>query len=210
MTKQSKITLLGKFMKKRITAFILILLCMTSAHAELGLEFNRKGEFVPPDLILQNRAVNSYRDGDINDAMSQFKHSARFGNEYSKYLVASLYFEKKNWIDGYAWLNLLKQPIDKSDALKEKIEASFSKQQIEASANKFASLEKEFNDETSLKRRKKWERSLRSVGTNLRGIDAMLRKNVRLSVSGSQVTAEPTVIRRAVTKYIKEGYHPKS
>lgn len=197
-------------MTKKITVLTFILLFITSVNAELGLEFNRKGEFVPPDLILQNRAVNSYRDGDMKDAMNLFKQSARFGNEYSKYLVASLYFEKKNWTDGYAWLRLLKEPLDKSEAIKKQIEKSFSQQQMEVANNKFISLEKEFNDETSLKRRQKWERSLRSVGTNLRGIDAMLRKNVELSVSGTQVRAEPTVIRRAVKKYIVEGYQSKN
>ena len=190
-------------MKIKITLLMLIL--TMTAMADIGLNFNRKGEFVPPDMILQNRAIEYYQDGKISEAMQNFKRSARFGNNHSKYYIAHLYFEEKNWITGYAWLKLINKPIEKSAALSKKIQSLLAKNELILSAKTLEALSADYNDEKALKRRQKWEKSFKGVGSNIPGIDAMMRRNIRLTVGEGDLPVESTVVRRVVKKYVENG-----
>jgi len=190
-------------MKIKITLLMLIL--TMTAMADIGLNFNRKGEFVPPDIILQNRAVEYYKDGNVNEAMQNFKSSAKFGNNNSKYYIAHLYFKDKNWTAGYAWLKLMNTPIEKSDALITKFQSLLTKSELTSSAKTLEALMIDYNDKKSLERRRKWEKSFKGIGSNIPGIDAMMRRNIRLTVGEGDLPVESTVIRRTVKKYVENG-----
>ncbi len=71
---------------KNIVLIILIHLSV-SAVAEIPLKFNNLGEFVPPDMILQLRALESYEKGFTGSSLTNFKKSAKFGNERSNTLL---------------------------------------------------------------------------------------------------------------------------
>jgi hypothetical protein len=185
------------------TLIILCALLFTiSAFAEIGLKFNRLGEFVPPDKVLQARGFKSYLDGDIGKSINLLKSSAKFGNDVSKYYIALMYFEKKDWTQGYAWLNLINQPVKGSDALISKYKVALSEKELLISSKLIQQLQKEYNPVASLQRRSKWERSIKVTGTRLTGIDALARRNIRLSVGDEYVSVEATAIRDTVKHYV--------
>ena len=187
-------------MKILITICSLIL--TTLASAEIGLKFNKHGEFMPPDQVLQARGFKSYLKGDIGKSINILKSSAKFGNDLSKYYIALMYFEKKDWMQGYVWLKLINRPVKDSDELTHKYKASLSKIELEASLKLIQQLQKEYNPVESLQRRNQWERSIKVTGTRLTGIDALARRNIKLSIGDEHIPVEASAIRNAVKHYI--------
>jgi len=172
------------------------------ASAEIGLKFDRHGDFVPPDQFLQARGFKSYLNGNVGKSINILKKSAKFGNDLSKYYIALMYFEKKDWTQGYAWLKLIDQPVKDSDELTQNYKAALSDNELQVSINLLQQLQKDYNPVASLQRRSQWERSLTVTGTRLTGIDALARRNIRLSVGDEYVPVEATAIRDTVMNYV--------
>jgi len=158
-------------MNIKIFLITLMMLCISiSASADIALRFNYMGEFVPPDKILQERGVKDYENGKLISSISHFERSAKFGNEMSKYMIALIHFEKKDWVTGYAWLRIVQKPIDDRDELLNKFSDLLTKEEIRISNKKLESLKLTYNNYESFKRRKKWEKSIHLSGTHISGL----------------------------------------
>lgn len=193
-------------MKKQIGLIILML--SMAASAEIGLQFNIHGEFIPPDMILQARGIDSYEKGFIDSSVANFKKSAKFGNERSKYLLAMLSFQEKNWPEGYAWLKLIKGNVENKDGLMEKVTNMLTQEEFLTSERILQGLKKEYNENESLRRRDKWERSLQGVGTRIRGIDAMTMRDVTMAFGDFSKPVYSYDIKQKVRDYVFE-YQPR-
>lgn len=185
--------------------FLTLLFVSAVSIADVKIVFDDKGEFIPPDLILQARGLDYYSDGYMESAFRNFKDSAKFGNERSKYLLALLNFQNKDWARGYAWLNLLKGSIENRDLLLNKIKPMLSDNELEQSERILASLKKEYNDITSYSRRNKWDRSFQGTGTHIRGIRAATLRNVSYDFGGYT----PKEIREIVYENYVLEYEPR-
>lgn len=172
----------GIIMKKKLLA--LMLTASFAAYSDIGLKFNYMGQFVPPDQILQNRGLESYQDGFHNVALGHLKNSVEFGNDMSKYIISLMYFEKKDWINGYAWLKLLNNPVENSEEIAAKFDKNLTAQELLLVKQRHETLKSEYNDYTILQRREKWRRSLKFTGSHLRGIKALSNRNVLISAGG--------------------------
>ena len=173
-----------------------------SVVADVGIHFNNQGEFIPPDVYLQSRGLKQYQNGSINDAMATLKSSAEFGNNLSKYIVAMIYFEKKDWVTGFAWLNLVDKPIEDRDALLKKFNSQLTKQELGLYQAKLIELRKEYNDLVSLKRRDKWERSIVATGMHISGIKAYANRNISIGIGGVPISTYK--LSREILNYVYE------
>jgi hypothetical protein len=193
-------------MKKILLLLSLIL--SVPAYSEIGLKFNMHGEFIPPDMILQARGLKAYEKGFFESSKINFKKSAKFGNDRSKYLMALLSFQDKDWANGYAWLKLIKGSMDNKNSLMNKVEAMLTENELADSLTIFKDLKKEYNDNSSLRRRNKWERSLQGVGTHISGIDAMTLRNVSMNTGDNSQPVTGYQLQKQLETYIYE-YQPK-
>ena len=158
-------------MKKII--LIISLLVSYSVYAEVALHFDRQGDFIPPDLVLQERGLKAYDQGFLKSSKSYFKKSVKFGNDQSKYFLALVFFQNKNWDKAYAWLQLIDGHVQGKDALMKKVESILTESELEESMNVLSKLKKEYNDNSIMKRRNKWRKSLRGTGSHISGIDTL-------------------------------------
>jgi hypothetical protein len=94
------------------------------------------------------------------------------------------------------------------DTLMKQFESTLSSDQLTISANILNELNNEYSEKMGLKRRVKWGKSFKSIGSNIPGIDSMLRRNVRYTVSNTPVTSADVV--KSVKSYIKNGYQIKN
>lgn len=172
----------------KINTIICSFLISMYAVADINIHFTNHGEFIPPDVYLQSRGLKQYQNGAINSAMATLKSSAKFGNNLSKYIVSMIYFEKKDWVTGYAWLNLVDKPVEDRDVLLKKFNSQLTKQEHELSQVKLIQLKKEYNDLVSLKRRDKWERSIVATGTHISGIKAYANRNISIGIGGVPIS----------------------
>lgn len=193
-------------MKKIMT--ILLLTLTVSAIAEIGLQFNLHGEFIPPDMVLQARGLEQYEGGYIDSATKNFKKSAKFGNDRSKYLLALLNFQNKNWVTGYAWLGLISESMENKDGLMQKVGTLLTTEELALSVQMLEQLKKEYNDTSSFKRRNKWERSLKGSGTHISGIDAMSLRGVTTQYGDTSIPVTSYELKKQVETYVYE-YVPR-
>jgi hypothetical protein len=183
--------------------FTILLLTLTvSALADIELKFNRRGEFVSPDVLLQQRGLKAYRNGHKSEAVRLLKSSSKFGNDLSKYLTALIYFEDKNFTTGYAWLKLIRNPVEDSDKLIKKYDSQFNKSELATSNATFNQLENDYNDEANLQRRKKWVNSISVVGSHMKGINALSNRNIVLGVGDAGLPVVNTRVRDMVSDYV--------
>lgn len=176
--------LINRWKMKHTYKTILLFIISFSAHSEIDLKFNFMGEFVPPGKILQERGLRDYKNGNLNSSFKNFKRSAKFGNEMSKYLIALLYFEKKDWVTGYAWLNMVKEPIDQRDQLIKKFNAQLTKKELAISHDKLSQLQQEYSKMNIYDRRVKWQRKIRLTGTNIPGLQRIGSKALSIDAGG--------------------------
>jgi hypothetical protein len=177
-----------------------------SALADIDIHFNNQGDFISPDVYLQSRGLALYQQGYINNAMGVLKQSAEFGNNLSKYIIAMLYFEQKNWITGLAWLKLVEEPIEDRDMLLKKFKSQLSKQELELSQAHFIELQKLYNNGVSFNRRNKWERSIVATGTHIKGIKAYASRNIVIGINsvGGNIPISSIRLRRQVLNFVQE------
>ena len=186
----------------KINIVICSLLISMCVVADVGIHFNNQGEFIPPDVYLQSRGLKQYQNGAVNDAMATLKGSAQFGNDLSKYIVAMIYFEKKDWVTGYTWLNLVDKPVEDRDILLKKFNSQLTKKELELSQAKLVELKKQYNDLVSLQRRDKWERSIVATGTRISGIKAYVNRNINIGIGGVPVSSYK--LSRQILNYVHE------
>lgn len=167
-------------MKK--TLLILSLVLSFSVYSEVALQFNIRGEFIPPDVVLQERGLKAYEKGFLKSSKADLKKSAKFGNDRSKYLLALLNIQNNNWVKAYAWLKLINGSMQSKDELMKEIESTLSKTELAESTSVFKELKKDYNDKSSFKRRNKWERSLQGTGSHISGIDTMKIKRYKTNM----------------------------
>jgi len=192
-------------MKKTI---ILVLVLFTlNANSDVQILFDDMGKFIPPDMILQARGLEYYEDGYLESAMMNFKESAEFGNERSKYLIALMHFQNKQWATGYAWLNLLKSSVENKDKLLKKIKPMLSEDELVQSQNILKQLKSEYNDISSFNRRNKWDRSFKGTGTKISGISAATIRNVSMDMGDTNIT--PQMVRKQIYENYVLEYEPK-
>ncbi len=98
------------------------------------------------DMKYLTYGLEAYKSGSLNDAMKLFKKSARLGNNMSKYLTALVYFENNEPIKGYAWLQLLEQPVDQSADLLNKLSKVLTEDEKSMAAAQLVDLKKKYNN----------------------------------------------------------------
>jgi hypothetical protein len=192
-------------MKKTIT--LMLILFTLNANSDVQILFDDMGKFIPPDIILQARGLEYYEDGYLESAMMNFKESAEFGNERSKYLIALMHFQNKQWATGYAWLNILKSSVENKDKLLKKIKPMLSEDELAKSKNILKQLKSEYNDISSFNRRNKWDRSFKGTGTKISGISAATIRNVTMDMGDTNIT--PQMIRKQIYENYVIEYEPK-
>jgi hypothetical protein len=192
-------------MKKTIT--LVLILFTLNANSDVQILFDDMGKFIPPDIILQARGLEYYEDGYLESAMMNFKESAEFGNERSKYLIALMHFQNKQWATGYAWLNILKSSVENKDKLLKKIKPMLSEDELAKSKNILKQLKSEYNDISSFNRRNKWDRSFKGTGTKISGISAATIRNVTMDMGDTNIT--PQMIRKQIYENYVIEYEPK-
>lgn len=192
-------------MKKTIT--LVLILFTLNANSDVQILFDDMGKFIPPDIILQARGLEYYEDGYMESAMMNFKESAEFGNERSKYLIALMHFQNKQWATGYAWLNILKSSVENKDKLLKKIKPMLSEDELAKSKNILKQLKSEYNDISSFNRRNKWDRSFKGTGTKISGISAATIRNVTMDMGDTNIT--PQMIRKQIYENYVIEYEPK-
>ncbi len=100
------------------------------------------------------QGLQAYQDGSLTDAMQYFKKSAKLGNEMSKYLVALVHFEQKELVSGYAWLQLLDEPIDHSAELLKKFAKTLNEEQKAIAKIELQDLKKHYDNKLGNHRNK--------------------------------------------------------
>jgi hypothetical protein len=192
---------------KKILTMIMILFTL-NASSDVQVMFDDMGKFIPPDMILQARGLDYYEGGYLDSALMNFKESAEFGNERSKYLIALMHFQNKDWATGYAWLNLLKTSVENRDKLLKKIKPMLSNIELTHSENILKQLKSEYNDITSFNRRNKWDKSFKGTGTKISGIRAATLRNASMDMGGyGNIT--PQMIRKQIYENYIVEYEPK-
>lgn len=167
-------------MKQFTTLLISASFCI-NAHADIGLKFTNSGEFITPGKILQDRGVEHFKDGYKNRAIKEFKRSAKFGNDMSKYLVAMLYFEDKDWTTAHAWLKLIKNPVEQSSAVLAKLDKALTSNEHKLADQKLKNLKLEYGDLAVYQRRHKWQKSIKFTGSHISGFKSIDQKNLSVN-----------------------------
>lgn len=168
-------------MKTSILLLFVLLIISGSSLAEIALRFNHAGEFVSPDKIIQERAIKAYKRGQTDTSIKILKRSVKFGSDSSKYMIALMYFEKKDLASSYSWLKFVNEPIQNRDDLIKKIGNVLTKDEKVKSDILLASLHKEYSDDAIFKRRTRWSKNKTVTGTNIAGLHMLKNSGVLLS-----------------------------
>ena len=173
-------------MKKLI--FSLLFLALT-AHADIGLHFDTHGNLVHPDKYLLHKAINLEKQGFHKDALSNFTRSAEFGNKNAMYLIAMNHFKNKDYVKGYAWLQLLNNSFLDVKSFKANLITVLTKSEIQSSNLVYLELQKTYSDIKAFERREKWEKSIKLTGSRIGGISkSMSNLKIYFGDSGQSIT----------------------
>lgn len=108
-----------------------------------------------PDIRYQNLGLKAYKRGALKRALKNFKRSAKFGNNKSKYLTALVYLEQKEYVQSYAWLKLLDEPIDQSNILLNKFANALNEQEKASAVAQLSELQNKYAKKSSSKNNNK-------------------------------------------------------
>ena len=117
-------------------------------------------------------------------------------------------FQDKDWATGYAWLELIKDSNEDDNGLKQRVKSMLTPEELNYSVKILEKLRTEYNDETSFKRRNKWERSIKGIGTHISGVNAMTIRNVAMNFGDASGNVQSYDIQKEVHNYVEE-YVPK-
>lgn len=191
-------------MKSKKVFLIATLFLMTSLNAEMGLKFDDSGHFFDPDKVYLRRAMRSEKKGFDQSATLNYKKAAEFGNNKAMYFLGILYLRNKDWGNGYAWLRMVDEDIGNIKTLLPNIKSLIKDDELKSSNQILLSLQKQYSDENTIKRRIKWSQGLKITGSRISQIDPVRTVNMKhkdfLSSGKSYDDAGVTVLVGETTK----------
>ncbi|WP_154224487.1 hypothetical protein [Marinicella rhabdoformis] len=170
---------------------------------KFGLHFDEKGRIIRPDEVFLGRGLSDEKAGFKDQAMKNFKESATYGNAYAKYFLGLLYLQKKDYLNGHAWLSLLDgefKGADKVNSLLPRVKANLDEKQLQLAEEKLAELRETYGEYAALMKREKWRKSHKYTGTHIKG---HIPNNLRIEV-GNGVSVTGHNIRKQIETFVYE------
>lgn len=150
---------------------VVLVLISNNSTSKIGLKLDIHGGLINPDHLLLKRALVAEKEGYLDSATSYYKKAARFGNDNAKYFLGMLYLKQKDWANGYAWLRLVDGEFANLSTLIPKIQSLIKPRELKSSNEIYKDIKSLYSDESALKRREKWKRSIKLTGSRIGGID---------------------------------------
>jgi len=153
--------------------FLILILGMNAALAGESVQFNSRGQVIPPDELHLTRGLDHERDGFPDAAIKSFIKSSEFGNEHARFFVALLHMQQNNYIDALAWLYLVNaEKINREEKVQQLKAAAMNQltdDQLLVAEELLISLEARHNPAQARLKRTLWRNGLTFTGTHLRG-----------------------------------------
>ena len=156
-------------MKKLLTSLILLLIFCQAYGVEIGLRFDRYGNFINPDDYLVMTALEADKNGYKNDARWRLMDAAEFGNKHAQHFIGLHFLQEEDYINGLAWLKLAGIDSADNNNLISTLEQQLSHSDLKLSKEKLDELKQKYNFYTALERRAQWKKSLSFGGTRIKG-----------------------------------------
>ncbi len=128
--------------------------------------FDLEGNWIAPDKIFLKRALQHYKDGFNQSALTNFKKAATFGNSIAQKYMGLMYIKalgvKQDWAQGYAWIKIaaLSQQQDQLE-LRNKLAKILNPKEKKQAEKIYAALLKEYSPHECLLRRNRWLQKLK-------------------------------------------------
>lgn len=159
--------------KQKLFCFLVLLYsCFLNAR-DIGITFDNHGDFITPDNYYLSQGLKYNKKNKKEAAINNLKKSAQFGNDYARFLIASMLMEKQQWHQAYNWLQLTDgeniEREEKITQLLNSIEKAFSPKQLKLAHESFIELNKLYGNESAFAHRKQWANNLSFSGSNIKG-----------------------------------------